>query len=152
MGSAEMEILMTSLRKLGYAVLLAASILNYAPNLAAAEEPARGRFKLTHDVRWENTSVPAGDYEFAYDPNNVSPVLTITKVSSPRASYMLMVPVREESKSMDLNRILLETSAGGSYVSALQLPECGVTLRFEAPRAAVKQMAKAVAAGGLSGQ
>lgn len=147
-----MEILVTSLRELGYAVLLAASILNYAPNLAAAEEPARGRFKLTHDVRWENTSVPAGDYEFAYDPNNVSPVLTITKVSSPRASYMLMVPVREESKSMDLNRILLETSAGGSYVSALQLPECGVTLRFEAPRAAVKQMAKAVAAGGLSGQ
>lgn len=143
---------MTSLRQLGYAVLLAASILNYAPNLAAAEEPARGRFTLTHDVRWENTTVPAGDYEFSYDPNNVSPVLTITKVSGLRASFMLMVPIREESKSMDSNRILLETSPEGSYVSALQLPESGVTLRFEAPRTAVKQMARAATAGGASGQ
>lgn len=143
---------MTSLRKLSYAVLLAASILNYTPNLAAAEEPARGRFTLTHDVRWENTSVPAGNYEFSYDPNNVSPVLTIRKVSGPRASFMLMVPVHEESKHMDSNRILLETSAEGSYVSALQLPESGVTLRFEAPRAAVKQMAKAAVVGGASGQ
>ena len=143
---------MTSLRKLGYAVLLAASILNYAPNLAAAEEPARGRFTLTHNVRWENTSVPAGDYEFSYDPANISPVLTITKVSSPRASFMLMVPIREESKSMDLNRILLEKSAEGSYVSALQLPESGVTLRFEAPRATAKQMAKAATVGVASGQ
>ena len=143
---------MTSLRKLGYAVLLAASILNYAQNLAAAEEPARGRFTLTHDVRWENTSVPAGDYEFSYDPNNVSPVLTITKVSAPRASFMLMVPVREESKRMDSNRILVETSAEGSYVSALQLPESGVTLRFEAPRAPAKQMAKAATVGVASVQ
>ena len=146
-----MEILVLSLRKLGYAVLLAASILN-APNLAAAEEPARGHFTLTHEVRWENSSLPAGDYEFAYDPNNVSPVLTITRVSGPRASFMLMVPVREESKSMDSNRILLETSAEGSYVSALQLPECGVTLRFEVPRATAKQMAKAVTGASASGQ
>jgi hypothetical protein len=150
--SAEMEILMTSLRKFGYAVLLAASILNYAPNLAVAEEPARGRFTLTHNVSWENTSVSAGDYEFAYDPNGVSPVLTITKVSGSRASFMLMVPGHEESKRIDSNRILLETSAEGSYVSALQLPEAGVTLRFDPPRASVKQMAKAVAAGGASGQ
>jgi len=147
-----MEIFMTSLRKLGYAVLLAGSILNYAPTLAAAEEPARGRFTLAHDVRWENTSVPAGDYEFAYDPNNLSPVLTITKLSAPRASFMLMVPVREESKKMDSNRILLETSMEGSYVTVLQLPEAGVTLRFEAPRATVKQMAKAAIAGVASGQ
>ena len=113
---------------------------------------ALGRFTLTHDVRWENTSVLAGNYEFSYDPNNVSPVLTITKVSGPRASFMLMVPIREESKNVDSNRILLETSTEGSYVSALQLPESGVTLRFEAPRATVKQMAKAATAGGAPGQ
>jgi hypothetical protein len=147
-----MEIFVTSLRKLGYAVFLAASILNCAPNLAAAEEPARGHFTLTHEVRWENTNVPAGSYEFAYDPNSVSPVLTITKVSGARASFMLMVPAREDSKSMDSNRILLESNVEGSYVSALQLPECGVTLRFDAPRATVKQMARAMTAGGTSGQ
>lgn len=143
---------MNSLRKLGYAVLLAASILNYAPTLASAEEAARGRFTLTHEVRWEGASVPAGEYEFAYDPDSVTPVMTITKVSSPRASFMLMIPVREESKSRDSNRLVLESTPEGSYVSAMELPECGLTLRFRVPNAAEKQMAKAVTAASSSGQ
>ena len=142
---------MNSLRKIGYAALLAASVFNFAPTLASAEEPARGKFVLTHDVRWENASVPAGEYEFAYDPDSVSPVMTISKVSSPRASFMLMIPVREESKSQDLNRLVLESTPEGSYVSAMQLPECGVTLRFHVPRASEKLMAKA-AAGAASGK
>jgi hypothetical protein len=37
-------------------------------------------------------------------------------------------------------------------VSALQLPECGVTLRFRVPHAAEKQVAKAVIAGPTLGQ
>jgi hypothetical protein len=143
---------MTSLRKLGYAAVLAASMVSYAPTMAAAEEPARGRFTLTHDVRWENASVPKGEYEFSYDPDSVSPVMTITKVSGSRLSFMLMVPIREESQRMDTNRLVLETSAEGSYVSALQLPESGVTLRFRVPHATEKQMAKAVIAGPTLGQ
>ena len=146
-----MEILMNSLRKFGYAALLAASVFNFAPTLASAEEPARGKFILTHDVRWENASVPAGEYEFAYDPDSISPVMTITKMSGARASFMLMIPVREESKSQDLNRLVLESNPEGSYVSAMQLPECGVTLRFHVPHAAEKLMAKA-AAGAASGK
>lgn len=142
---------MNSLRKFGYAALLAASVFNFAPTLASAEEPARGKFILTHDVRWENARVPAGEYEFAYDPDSISPVMTITKMSGARASFMLMIPVREESKSQDLNRLVLESNPEGSYVSAMQLPECGVTLRFHVPRAAEKLMAKA-AVGAASGK
>lgn len=143
---------MNSLRKLGYAALLAASIFNFAPTLASAEEPARGKFILTHDVRWETASVPAGEYEIAFDPDNVSPVMTITKVSGPRASFMLMVPTREESKSRDLNRLLLESTPEGSYVSAMELPECGVTLRFRVPHTSEKLMAKVASASAGSGK
>jgi len=135
---------MISIRRFGYVVLLAASILNYAPSLASAEEPAHGRFTLTHEVRWENVSVPAGEYEFSYDPASISSVLTINKVSGPRAAFMLMVPMREESKSNDSNLLVLESTPDGSYVSALKLPESGVTLRFPVPHVAEKQMAKAV--------
>jgi hypothetical protein len=143
---------MNSVRKFGYAALLAASIWNFTPTLASAEEPARGKFILTHDVRWENASVPAGEFEFAFDPNTVSPVLTITKVSGPRASFMLMVPTREESKSHDLNRLLLESTPEGSYVSAMELPECGMTLRFRVPRTPEKLMAKVGSAAAGSGK
>ncbi len=143
---------MNSLRNLGYAALLSASTFNFAPTLASAEEPARGKFILTHDVRWETASVPAGEFEFAYDPNSVSPVLTITKVSGPRASFMLIVPTREESKSHGSNRLLLEGTPEGSYVSAMELPECGVTLRFRVPHTSEKLIAKAGSAAAGSGK
>ena len=143
---------MKTLRKLGYAALLSAAILNYAPTLASAEEPSRGHFKLTHGVRWENAVVPAGEYAFSYDPDSVSPVLTITKIDGPRASFMLMVPAKDESLIMGSNALLLEGTPAGSYVSALRLPESGVTLHFWVPRTTEKQLAKAETAAPALGQ
>jgi len=143
---------MKTLRNFAYAALLAATILNYAPTLASAEEPSRGRFKLAHDVRWENAVVPAGEYAFSYDPDAISPVLTITKTDGPRASFMLMVPAKDESSASDSNALVLESTSAGSYVSALRLPESGVTLHFWVPRSAEKQLAKAETVASATGQ
>lgn len=143
---------MKTLRKLGYATLMAATIFNYAPTLASAEEPSRGHFKLTHGVRWENAMVPAGEYAFSYDPDSLTPVLTITKIDGPRASFMLMVPGKDESSQKDANSLVLESTPAGSYVSALKLAESGVTLQFWVPRPTEKLMGKAEPAGSLLGQ
>ena len=143
---------MKTLRNFAYAALLAATILNFAPTLASAEEPSRGRFKLAHDVRWENAVVPAGEYAFSYDPDGISPVLTITKTDGPRTSFMLMVPAKDESSPRDSNVLVLESTPAGSYVSALKLAESGVTLHFWVPRATEKQLAKALPTGTSSGQ
>jgi hypothetical protein len=53
---------MTLIRKFAYATLLALTALNFAPSLASAQEPARGKFTLTHEVHWGDAKVPAGDY------------------------------------------------------------------------------------------
>ncbi len=143
---------MKTLRNIGYAALLAATILNYAPTLASAEEPSRGHFKLAHEVRWENAVVPAGEYTFSYDPDSISPVLTITKVDGPRASFMLMVPAKDESSQKDSNSLVLESTPAGSYVSALKLAESGVTLHFRVPRQAERQLAKAEVTSATVGQ
>ena len=143
---------MKTLRKLGYAALLAATIFNYAPTLASAEEPSRGHFKLAHEVRWENAVVPAGQYAFSYDPDSVSPVLTITKIDGPRASFMLMVPAKDESSKKDSNSLVLESTPTGSYVSTLRLAESGVTLHFRVPRPMEKQLAKVEITASTSGQ
>lgn len=140
---------MTTIRKFAYAALLAVTTLSFAPNLATAQEPARGKFTLTHDVLWEAAKIPAGDYEFSYDPQTVAPVLKLNKVSGTRAGFILLVPATEDSKSSDACRLMLASSPEGSYVSAMELPNSGVTLVFGAPRHSV-QMAKAattVAAG-----
>lgn len=142
---------MLSIRKIGYAALLASAIFNYAPSLAA-EEPSHGHFTLTHEVRWENATLPAGKYEISYDPNGISPVLTVTKMDGRHASFMLLVASKEVSSPEDSEALLLESAPAATYVSALRLPESGVTLHFWVPRGAQKQLAKAEPMGSASGQ
>jgi hypothetical protein len=143
---------MTTIRKFVYAALLAATAMNFAPSLAAAQEPAHGKFTLKHNVNWSNAVVPAGDYEFSYDPYQSKPLLVLSKLSGTRAGIMLLVSGSEESKPSDTNQLLLEIVADGSYVSTMQLAECGMTLHFNVPSHPLKQMAKAGSAATPSGQ
>ena len=143
---------MTTIRKFVYAALLAVSAVSVTPGLAAAEASAHGKFTLTHNVRWGNALVAAGDYEFSYDPYAKSPILTLTTMNGSRASYMLLVLSAEDSKATDSNRLLLETSADGSYVSTMELAQCGIKLYFTVPSHPLKQMAKVATTVGSSGQ
>jgi len=143
---------MKTVRKFVYAALLAAAAMNFAPTNAAAEEPAHGKFTLKHDVNWGNAVVPAGEYSFSYDPYDRTPVLTLNKLSGTRTGFMLLVPSADPSKKSDSNQIVLETGADGSYVTAMELAECGMTLHFATPARPAKQMAKAVPAVAAPGQ
>ncbi len=143
---------MISTRKFLYAALLAAAALNLTPTAASAAEPAKGKFTLTHDVLWGNAKLPAGDYQFSYNTEGVSPVLTLSKISGAPAGYMVLVRATEDITFSAANRLVLETSADGSYVSAMQLPYFGMSLQFSAPsHTTEKQLAKA-AVGGSAGQ
>jgi hypothetical protein len=143
---------MTTIRKFVYAALLAATAMHFTPSLAAAQEPAHGKFTLKHNVSWGSAVVPAGEYEFSYDPYQSSPVLTVSKLSGTRAGYMLLVVATENSKPSDSNQLLLETTADGSYVSAMELAECGMTLHFSVPSHPLKQIAKAIPTVAPAGQ
>lgn len=136
---------MSAIRKFVYAALLAVSAIHFMPGTAVAQEPARGKFKLTHDVYWSNTMVPAGVYEFSYDPYQAKPVLNLSKLDGPRAGFMLLVATAADSKPSESNRLLLETTPDLSYVSTMQLADCGLTLYFAPPSRALKPMAKSVA-------
>jgi hypothetical protein len=135
---------MTSIRNLAYATLLAFTALNFSPKTASAQEPTRGKFTLTHAVRFGNARVPAGDYEFSFDPNATSRMLSLSKLGADRTAYMVVVPSIEDTKSTDLSRLILRTTRDGSYVSAMQLPQLGMTLMFAVPsHTAERQIAKA---------
>ncbi|HVN19433.1 MAG TPA: hypothetical protein VMU05_11685 [Dongiaceae bacterium] len=143
---------MNTIRKFVYAALLAATAVQFATSTAMAQERARGKFTLTHDVIWANTTVPAGEYVFSYDPYEPKPVLTLTKMDGRRAGFMLLIASADASKGSDSNRLLLETTPEGSYVAAMQLPECGMTLSFSVPAHAGKQLAKSLPTVASSGQ
>jgi hypothetical protein len=136
---------MTLIRKFAFAALLAVSALSLAPTVASAQQPAHGRFTLTHDVRWGSAKVPAAEYEFSFHPENPSPVLVLTKVSGAPTGFLMLVPSTKNAKPSPVNRLVLETTPEGSYVSEMRLPEFGMTLEFAVPlHVAEKQVAKAV--------
>jgi hypothetical protein len=143
---------MTSIRKFAYAALLAFTTLTLSPSLASAQE-ARGKFTLTHDVHFGSTKVSAGDYAFSFDLDAPTHMLRLSKLDGARAGYLLLVPATGDAKSTDLSRLVLEVTADGSYVSAMQLPAVGMTLEFIVPpHAAGKQIAKAATTAAATGQ
>ncbi|HEX4785951.1 MAG TPA: hypothetical protein VH350_16535 [Candidatus Sulfotelmatobacter sp.] len=144
---------MTSLRSLAYAALLAFTALNFSPKTASAQEPTRGKFTLTHAVQFGNAKILAGDYEFAFDPNATSRMLSLSKLSPDRTAYLVVVPSIEDTKPADKSRLILKTTRDGSYVSVMQLPQLGMTLVFAVPpHAAERQIAKASTTGAASSQ
>jgi hypothetical protein len=144
---------MSSIRRFVYATVLVITTLNFAPSTAFGQEPARGHFTLTHDVRWGNAKVPAGEYRFSFDPEGISGVLMLSKVDGTRKGYLLVVHDTEETKPSDRSRLVLNTTHNGSYVSAMQLPEFGMTLHFAVPPpTSEKQIARAATTAKASGQ
>lgn len=142
---------MKSLCKLAYAALLTLSAFSITPTLAAAQE-ARGSFTLTHDVRWQNVDVSAGEFEFNLQPvGGASQLLVLRSADGRGAGFMMLVNNTEDAESSDLARLFLVSRSGKSYVSAMKVPQSGVLLHFVVPpETAEKQIAAASPAAAAS--
>lgn len=124
---------MKTIRNYMYAALLAASALNLSPSLAAAQDTARGKFTLAHETHLGTAVLPPGDYQFSFDPDNGTRMMTLSKLSGDRTGYMVLVTDTEDSKPTDHSLLVLQSTPTGTYVSVMQLPEFGMTLRFKVP-------------------
>jgi hypothetical protein len=134
---------MTSIRKIACAGLLALSALSLVPALASAQSSAYGQFTLPHDVHWQNAVVPAGDYKFSVEGDGALGVLTLNKMSGARTGFVFLVSSTDDTKPAGTSLLVLESTSAGSYVSAMQLPQFGMTLHFAVPAAEEKAIAKA---------
>lgn len=131
---------MKSIRKFAYTAVLTLSALNFAPNLASAQDEG-GTFTLTHEVHWQNAVVPAGNYKFTLQPMGPSEMLRLSKVSGAPASFMLLVN-DTDANSPETASLVINSKNGEPYVSTMNLPQLGVTLHFAAPRSSGKEMAR----------
>jgi len=132
---------MTSIRRFVYAAALTLTAFSFAPSLASAQE-ARGRFVLTHEVHWQTSLLPAGEYEFNFQPDGPSEMLFVRKLSGSGPGFLMLVTDVTETKPSHADHLLLVAREGKSFVSALDLPEAGVTLHFAVP-SATRQVAAA---------
>jgi hypothetical protein len=141
-----------SICKFAYASLLALSSLTLMPAPASAQD-ARGAFTLTHDVRWQNIAVPAGDYKFSVELRGPSEMLVLHKVSGGGSGFMILVndvdsfvPATAASEN---GKLTLVSQSGTRYVSAMELPAIGTTLHFAVP-AETRELAMARGASASS--
>ena len=133
---------MKSIRRFTYAVVLFLSALNFAPSLASAQD-ASGTFTLNHEVRWQKAKVPAGTYRFTMAARGPSELLVLNKVSGKGEGFLVLVTDTEASQPSDSSRLVLVSRPEGSFVSAMELPEFGVTLHFAVPTA-TREVARAL--------
>jgi hypothetical protein len=129
---------MKSIRKFAYASILALTSLTCMSALASAED-ARGSFTLSHDVRWQNVTVPAGEYKFSVELRGPSEMLTLSKVSGDRSGFMILVndaetvaPYSTEETAIS-GKLTIVSESGSRYVSSMELPGLGMTLHGAVP-------------------
>jgi hypothetical protein len=60
-------------------------------------------------------------------------MLTLRRLDSGGAGFMLLVTDTENSPLSDDSRLVVVSRASGSFVSTMQLPESGLTLHFTVP-------------------
>ncbi len=123
---------MKSIRKFAYAAVLTLSALNFAPNLASAQD-ATGTFTLTHEVHWQKAVVPAGEYRFTLGSEGPAVMLTLRKVSGNATGFMLLVTDVEASQPSGPSQLLVVSKPSGRFVSTMLLPGFGMTLHFAVP-------------------
>jgi hypothetical protein len=123
---------MKLIRKYIYAALLILSALSFTPSTASAQDAA-GSFTLTNEVHWQSAIIPAGKYHFTIGSAGPAEMLTLRSMGENGTTFMLMVNDIADSPGTDASRIVVVSRAGQRFVSTMQLPEFGVTLRFAVP-------------------
>jgi hypothetical protein len=143
-----------SLCKFACASLLALTSLTLMSSLASAQD-TRGAFTLTHDVRWQNVAVPAGDYKFSVELRGPSEMLMLHKVSGGGSGFMILVndvdsiaPIT--TAGSENGKLTLVSMAGTRYVSAMELPAIGTTMHFVVPVVETREFAMARGASASS--
>jgi hypothetical protein len=124
---------MRSIRKFAYAAVLTASMFTIQPTLASAED-AHGVFTLTHEVHWQNRVLRPGDYAFTLSNSGRPTFLTLRGLNGTGTDAVVLVMDFEPSSPDDSTRLVLVSRDGESFVSAMDLPDFDMSLRFDVPR------------------
>jgi hypothetical protein len=96
-----------------------------------AQLVCKGSFTLSQEVRWQNATLPAGDYTF--EMRSIAlPSRIILK--GPNGYQFITAAVANETKS-DQSMLVIEHRGNLSAIRELRLAAIGRTLRYSVPKA-----------------
>lgn len=133
---------MKSLRKFASTAVFTLGVLSVMTSSASAQSAA-GSFTLSHEVHWQNAVVPAGTYKFSLESKGPSELLTLRGVGSTHEGFMILVSDVGQTPAADLDRLILVSRAGKSFVRTLELPKFETVLRFTVPPESAEELALA---------
>jgi hypothetical protein len=114
--------------------LVALGLLSVGFTASASQAQAiyKGSFTLAHDIRWQNATMPAGDYTFTVQSTTRSkPVL----VTGPAGTTFQLPVVISETTTGGPSKLILEWRGDNLCVREMNLPEVGLNIRYHMPKA-----------------
>ena len=114
-------------------VIAAIGLLSVAASAlpAVAQDAVRGHFTLPHQVRWQNSNLPAGDYTFSLP--SLAPFSAMT-ITGPDGSVLEVAHVNSGRRSDGPSVLILEQHNGTYFVREMDLSEISVQIRYNVPK------------------
>ncbi len=111
------------------AFALAAVCVSAIP--ASAQLVCKGSFTLSHEVRWQNATLPAGDYTFVMQ-SLASPSRITLKGPN---GYQFITALVESKTDSNRSMLIVENRGGRSIIAELRLSAIGRSFRYAVPKA-----------------
>lgn len=102
-----------------------------ASAIPASAQGYKGSFTLTHEVRWQQAKLPAGDYTFEIRSLTMPATMT---VKGPNGSQFVTAVVVDQ-KASDRSMLIVDNRNGSSAISELRLANIGRVLHYATPKA-----------------
>jgi len=115
----------------------AAAFLFPVPGMA--QEVIRGEFKLSQEVRWENSVLPKGDYVFFVEPNRWPFAVRVEQQGGGFSGMFIPEDVLRPGRQGKTG-IVVGSMGNDTYVMSLRLQELGEELDFLAPVAEMEKL------------
>jgi hypothetical protein len=98
---------------------------------AAAQTVAGGSFTLSHEIRWQNATLPAGDYTFSLNSVSVLKPMTIKR---PNGSVFELAAVVSDRHIDGPSVLILEQRGGTFFVRELDLAKVDLEIQYTVPK------------------
>src|ERR1700730_13302052 len=98
---------------------------------SAAQSVCGGNFTLSHEVRWQGATLPAGDYTFSMKSIEAPSRITLR---GPNGVAFVAALVADRDNSSDRSVMTIEQRGGMSVVRELYLAPIGLRLRYAVPK------------------
>lgn len=99
--------------------------------IPASAQNIKGSFTVSHEIRWQNATLPAGDYTFSRGSTARRSALIVT---GPNGSVFELAYVVSESKADGPSVLILERRDGAFYVREMDLTGIGLQFQYNVPK------------------